>query len=238
MKLDLRNGSIDARQGYIGGWKITSSTLEAGNIVLKSEGSIYGGPAGNAWYIDKDGNASFNNLSAAKGFIGPFVVTDEALTYKSGSTFTLNSDGLNLNGNFIVNRNGEATINGSLTINGDLVVTGKAYLKVEGTGSIGESGYLSPSGGTSDFYGFGNKEAHIGPWIIDENSIRTDYSELGAGGTLKLQNSSQNGVEIFENYSHLHYGENSIYTDSSSCKMTYGGLTNSATYVYIDAEKV
>lgn len=238
MKLDLRNGSIDARQGYIGGWKITSSTLEAGNIVLKSEGSIYGGPAGNAWYIDKDGNASFNNLSAAKGFIGPFVVTDEALTYKSGSTFTLNSDGLNLNGDFIVNRNGEAIINGSLTINGDLVVTGKAYLKVEGTGSIGESGYLSPSGGTSDFYGFGNKEAHIGPWIIDEDSIRTDYSELGAGGTLKLQNSSQNGVEIFENYSHLHYGANSIYTDSSSCKMTYGGLTNSATYVYIDAEKV
>lgn len=236
--IDLQKGEFEARKGIIGGWTINKDTLTAESIILNSNGSMSGGTTYH-WSIETDGKASFSYITASEGGkIGPFTVNSNSLYiapsgFKSASVY-LGTDGISVGGSSFW-----ADASGNVSIDGDLTVGGDTHFKTKGNvenGYIGSSGYTG--GTTGGSWGFSPTGGHIGPWIIDENSIRTDYSELGAGGTLKLQNSSQNGVEIFENYSHLHYGANSIYTDSSSCKMTYGGLTNSATYVYIDAEKV
>ena len=236
--IDLQKGEFEARKGIIGGWTINKDTLTAESIILNSNGSMSGGTTYH-WSIETDGKASFSYITASEGGkIGPFTVNSNSLYiapsgFKSASVY-LGTDGISVGGSSFW-----ADASGNVSIDGDLTVGGDTHFKTKGNvenGYIGSSGYTG--GTTGGSWGFSPTGGHIGPWIIDEDSIRTDYSELGAGGTLKLQNSSQNGVEIFENYSHLHYGANSIYTDSSSCKMTYGGLTNSATYVYIDAEKV
>lgn len=112
MKIDLRNGTIDARKGYIGGWEITSSSIKAGNITLSATGSMKGGEAGKEWYIEEDGTASFNNLTVTgTGRIGPFTVTSTALTYYSGASFILDASGINLNGAFTVSRDGNVVCN-------------------------------------------------------------------------------------------------------------------------------
>lgn len=236
--IDLQKGEFEARKGIIGGWTINKDTLTAESIILNSNGSMSGGTTYH-WSIEADGKASFSYITASEGGkIGPFTVNSNSLYiapagFKSASVY-LGTDGISVGGSSFW-----ADASGNVSIDGDLTVGGDTHFKTKGNvenGYIGSSGYTG--GTTGGSWGFSPTGGHIGPWIIDEDSIRTDYSELGAGGTLKLLNSSQNGVEIFENYSHLHYGANSIYTDSSSCKMTYGGLTNSATYVYIDAEKV
>ena len=236
--IDLQKGEFEARKGIIGGWTINKDTLTAESIILNSNGSMSGGTTYH-WSIETDGKASFSYITASEGGkIGPFTVNSNSLYiapsgFKSASVY-LGTDGISVGGSSFW-----ADASGNVSIDGDLTVGGDTHFKTKGNvenGYIGSSGYTG--GTTGGSWGFSPTGGHIGPWIIDEDSIRTDYSELGAGGTLKLQNSSQNGVEIFENYSHLHYGQNSIYTDSSSCKMTYGGLTNSATYVYIDSKQV
>ena len=216
MYLDLRKGTIDARSGYIGGWEITSDRLIGGDMEINCEGSIKGGST-YAWSIDKEGNAIFANITATSGNIGPFIVSSTQLTYNGGSSFTIGQDGLNLNNNFIVARNGDTTIKGNLT------VTGEAHLNIEGTGTIGGNGYLSPTGGSSGFYGFGNKEAHIGPWTIDETAIKTEYSTLGATGTIELNNSKASLVLTGDGYFSVGDGTHGFeYNGGNSIKMRTG----------------
>lgn len=185
MKIDLRNGTIDARKGYIGGWEITKSTIQAGNIILDKEGSMKGGPEGNTWYIDKNGNASFNNLSAALGNIGPFDVSDDGLSYK-GSLFTLGKDGLNLNDVFTVDLEGKAHFHGYVYFESG------SNIEWQGNGSMGENGLLySGSSYGSGPWGFSNSGGFIGPWQITEKAIYTEgesSSWLGATGEIKLDN--------------------------------------------------
>ena len=185
MKIDLRNGTIDARKGYIGGWEITKSTIQAGNIILDKEGSMKGGPEGNTWYIDKNGNASFNNLSASLGNIGPFDVSDDGLSYK-GSLFTLGKDGLNLNDVFTVDLEGKAHFHGYVYFENG------SNIEWQGNGSMGENGLLySGSSYGSGPWGFSNNGGFIGPWIIDKDSIHTEgehSSWLGATGEIRLDN--------------------------------------------------
>ena len=185
MKIDLRNGTIDARKGYIGGWEITKSTIQAGNIILDKEGSMKGGPEGNTWYIDKNGNASFNNLSASLGNIGPFDVSADGLSYK-GSLFTIGKDGLNLNNVFTVD------LNGYTHFHGYVYFESGSNIEWQGNGSMGENGllYSGPSYGSGP-WGFSNDGGFIGPWQITEEAIYTEgesSSWLGATGEIKLDN--------------------------------------------------
>lgn len=185
MKIDLRNGTIDARKGYIGGWEITKSTIQAGNIILDKEGSMKGGPEGNTWYIDKNGNASFNNLSASLGNIGPFDVSADGLSYQ-GSLFTIGKDGLNLNKVFTVDLDGTAHFYGYVYFENGSNIDWK------GNGSMGGNGSLySGSEYGSGPWGFNNNGGFVGPWIIDKKSIHTEgehSSWLGATGEIRLDN--------------------------------------------------
>lgn len=192
VRIDLSQGKIEARSGNIGGWTINQSTLTGGSMEINSEGSMKGGSE-NAWWIDAKGNASFANLAATGGSIGPFKVSGTELSYVGGSSFTIGQNGLNLNGNFKVARNGDTIINGNLT------VTGTANLKIEGKGSV--TGSLSTNGGYigngKGNYGggtieFTDEKAHVGPWNIDSNGIYTDdeASRLNPNGTMKLKSSN------------------------------------------------
>lgn len=205
MKLDLRNGTIDARKGYIGGWEITKSSIKAGNIELKDEGSMYGGTEGNEWYIKKDGSASFNNLTVTgTGTIGPFKVSSTALTYTGATTFILSTDGLSLNGDaFKVGLDGTTLISGNLTVRGNTTLQGSLSVSGGGGGSGGSGGGSGGGGGgggrifsgLGKFYDFGPDNAKIGPWNINEDSISTDYSKLTAEGEIYLGN--ENGEMKF-----------------------------------------
>lgn len=52
--------------GSIAGWTISSNTLTGGNLKLKAEGSISGGDT-YKWSINKNGSASFTNITAGGG---------------------------------------------------------------------------------------------------------------------------------------------------------------------------
>lgn len=191
VRIDLSQGKIEARSGNIGGWTINQSTLTGGYMTINSNGSMEGGSKYH-WSIAADGTASFKYLVAATGgTIGPFTVSSSGLscTTSDGVTFRIGTAGLSFNNVFTISPGGNSTVNGDLTVNGNLTVTGQAKLKIEGAGTIGGNGYLSPTGGNTGFYGFGNKEAHIGPWKISEEAIETDKSRLGATGTIELNNS-------------------------------------------------
>lgn len=214
--INLQGGSIEARKGNVGGWTIDSNKISAGNIELRAEGSMYGGTGENTWYIDKNGKASFQNLSVTtSGTIGPFTVSADALTYKSGNTFTLDNDGLNLNNNFTVDRSGNTYIAGDLTVAGKADLQGN--MTTSGSGSFSNGG----SGG-GGYYNFGVDEANIGPWTINDKAISTDYSSLGAEGTLTLCNSSSNGFEVNENCTKVFYGNNLCEFGSDYSKLAYG----------------
>lgn len=190
--IDLYNGSIEARKGNIGGWAINAGTLSAGSITLNSDGSMSGGTT-YKWSISKNGSAIFNNIAANAGTIGPFTVSKSGLKYSEGSTFTLDESGLNLNGNFTVNRAGDVYIGGNLTVSGTSTFNGKT--NIEQGGSFGGTGY---SGGFSGGgWGFNNTGGHIGPWIIDKDAISTTTgSYLGSKGSIILKNSDTQALSL------------------------------------------
>ena len=226
MKIDLRKGSLDARDGYIGGWQIGKDKLYAGNIILKDEGSIWGGPAGNSWYIDKDGNASFNNLSAQLGNIGPFIVSESGLSYNDDITFTIGADGLNLNKVFTVSRQGVVHFKGYVYFDGG------SSIDWQGNGSIGGDGTLySGSSYGSGPWGFNNNGGFIGPWIIDKDSIHTEgehSSWLGATGEIRLDNGvtflklTNSGLELGNTNTNAKFWSDYIGLTSSNGKLWLG----------------
>lgn len=59
------DGSASFTNGYIGGWKIDSTTLTGGNVVLNNSGAL----SGKNWFITADGKASFNNIEVTGGSI-------------------------------------------------------------------------------------------------------------------------------------------------------------------------
>lgn len=224
MKLDLRNGTIDARKGYIGGWEITSSSIKAGNITLSATGSMKGGEAGKEWYIEEDGTASFNNLTVTgTGRIGPFTVSATALTYYSGSSFVLNENGINLNGNFTVDRNGNVYIGGNLEVAGQADL--KGYMKTSDGGKFYNGG---PGGGS--YYSFGTNEANIGPWTINDKGISTATgSFLGAEGTLILTN-KKGDLTVGDNATQIKYGTNMLFeVNSQHAYAQFGDVNHSLT---------
>lgn len=225
MKIDLRNGTIDARKGYIGGWEITKSTIQAGNIILDKEGSMKGGPEGNTWYIDKNGNASFNNLSASLGNIGPFDVSADGLSYK-GSLFTIGKDGLNLNNVFTVD------LNGYTHFHGYVYFESGSNIEWQGNGSMGENGllYSGPSYGSGP-WGFSNDGGFIGPWQITEEAIYTEgesSSWLGATGEIKLDNGvthltlTNDGLDMGNKNTNAKFWSDYIGLSSSNGKLWLG----------------
>lgn len=209
MKLDLRNGTIDARKGYIGGWEITSSSIKAGNIILSATGSMKGGEAGKEWYIEEDGTASFNNLTVTgTGRIGPFTVSATALTYYNTPKFTLDANGMSLNGAFTVDRDGNVYIGGNLKVAGEADLTG--YMKTSEGGKF----YNGGSGGGS-YYSFGTNEANIGPWTINDKGISTTTgSFLGAEGNLILTN-KKGDLTVGDDATQIKYGTNMLFEVNS-----------------------
>ena len=175
MYLDLRHGTIDARSGTIGGWKITATTLEASGITLDSKGSI---TAGN-WTIKQDGT----------GQIGPFSVSKNALTYSSGgANFEISTGGLNLNGNFKVDLSGNLSTSGNVTIAGHLNVSGSNNkISLSDSNSSISCSNGGSIGGKS--WNYNEEKGHFGVWYFDKDKLWTDAgSTLGAAGTMTLTN--------------------------------------------------
>lgn len=119
-------GILTAREGHIGGWEITRNTIEAGNIVLNSNGSMYGGNGDTGWTISQSGAATFKTIYASnKGTIGGWTINGNKI---QGGNVTLNangnidctggngwyihSDGSARFGNFRINTAGNITANG------------------------------------------------------------------------------------------------------------------------------
>ena len=228
--IDLYNGSIDARQGYIGGWQITNSALKAGNITLKAEGSIYGGPSENTWYIDKNGNASFNNLTANLGQIGPFNVSADGLSYK-GSLFTIGKDGLNLNNVFTVDLNGQAHFHGFVYFEkgSNIDWRGNGHM-INGSLYSGKRYGMGP-------WGFSNSGGFVGPWQISAEAIYTkgdNSSWLGATGEMKLNNGvtylkiTDDGLEMGNSKSQAKFWPEYISLTSNNGQLWLGNTTYSA----------
>lgn len=71
IKIDLQNGNIDARAGYIGGWSISNGNLSASKM------TFYG----------STGNINANNVFTVDGTTGKMTCTNVAI---SGSTSTIN----------------------------------------------------------------------------------------------------------------------------------------------------
>lgn len=80
--------NIQAKGGKIAGWIINSNSLQAGNILLKSDGSIAGGLDTKVWAINSDGSATFTNASITGGSIklGDVEITQDNITIKGAAT--------------------------------------------------------------------------------------------------------------------------------------------------------
>lgn len=214
--LDLKGGSIEARTGIIGGWHLGANSLTAsdrgGNIVLNSNGSILGGTTWQ-WSILQDGTASFKNLTVSEtGSIGPFLISPDGLSYNGGVSFTLDKYGLNLNSVFTVDRDG------NVLIAGDLIVSGDAHLR--GSLTVEAGGIFS--NGADGFYKFESSSANIGPWTINSLGISTDYSFLGAEGSLSLKNNEGNGFSVDPGATQIKYGDNGLMVREKEAKIVMG----------------
>ena len=219
--IDLQAGEFEARAGIIGGWTINQDTLTAESITLNSNGSISGGTEF-PWSIETDGKATFSYITAeGGGKIGPFEINDQAL-FISGGTFEGSTVYLGTGGISVNNKAFSASAAGDVYISGDLTVEGKSNIK--GNGYLGDGSY--GGSGTSGYWGFTSSGGHIGPWTIDEKSIRTNYSELGAEGTLSLRNNANNGFEVSPTETKIYFGTNGLTVTSTETTVLYGTTSN------------
>lgn len=235
--IDLRGGSIDARSGIIGGWSIGATKLEAGNIVIDSAGSISAKGDEGEWHINANGSASFTQITVdgtgkTKSQIGPFTISESALTYinDSGVSFSLSKSGINLNNTFTVDLQGNLYARKIQTA----IVEGNMY--PTNNGSFSSNGGGSGGGG---FYNFGSSEANIGPWTISKEAIETKTgSKLGAEGELILTNESNtfkittgNGLYFKTNQNDQFTIDNGLYYNHDAA----GRFKVSATYCALGA---
>lgn len=211
--IDLQAGEFEARAGIIGGWTINSDSITAKSVTLDSNGNISGGSK-YKWSITEDGTATFKYLvSEEGGIIGPFTVAKDAL-YISGGTFQGSTVYLGTGGISVNNKAFSASASGDVYISGDLEVAGKSKLTggLVVSGGSGGNGSISCGGsGGAGFYNFGVNEANIGPWKIDKDAIKTDYSTLGATGTITLANASSS-LSFDDSSMSIKMGDGSSFT--------------------------
>ena len=134
-------GELIAYRGKIGGWDIKKDSLSAvnGKIKINSSGSIEAGYDANnktGWKIDSSGSAYFN-----KGTIGGWSIGSNSLTGGDGK-LTLHKDGWMQGPGWCINADGTAYFNKSLQANNVTAFT------LNGSGTLGNGGSLSPGGGT------------------------------------------------------------------------------------------
>ena len=200
VKIDLYNGSLEARSGIIGGWTINATTLTAESMTINSNGSISGGTT-YPWSITNEGVASFKYMTAADGGkIGPFTFDADSLYIGAKglgtSTVYLGTAGVSVGGSAF-------TANSS---NGDIHVAGNIYIGGQIIGNnwgVGGGGGSNPSGFTGGNSGgisasFGNINAaagHFGPWHIDDSGIYSEdeASRLNPNGKIQL---TSNGMTL------------------------------------------
>ena len=193
VKIDLYNGSLEARSGIIGGWTINATTLTAESMTINSNGSISGGTT-YPWSITNEGVASFKYMTAADGGkIGPFTFDADSLYIGAkglgASTVYLGTAGVSVGGSaFTANSsNGDIHVAGNIYIGGQIIGNNWG---VGGGGGSNPSGFTGGnSGGTRA--GFGNINAaagNFGPWHIDDSGIYSEdeASRLNPNGTMKL----------------------------------------------------
>ena len=70
------SGTINATGGTVGGWTVGSNYIRAGNIYLRSDGSMSGGSGTRTWYINADGSAKFNGLDVSALKVGDEDILD------------------------------------------------------------------------------------------------------------------------------------------------------------------
>lgn len=160
-----------------GGVKINFSASDGGN-------SLEGGSGTTAWYIKKNGEATFTHITATSGGkIGPFTISDTALytgAFKTANGVYLGTSGISVSDVFWVDASGNLTTEGDATIGGDVTVNGKL--------TITNEGYLR-SGSNGKYYQFNTSGATIAGWIITEDTIKSK------DGKIKLK-SADDGAEI------------------------------------------
>lgn len=187
MYLDLRNGSIDARTGTIGGWNITATTLEANGITLDSKGSI----TAKDWSIKSDGTISFS-----KGNIGPFTVSSSGLAYVSnGVSFTLGTNGINLNGVFTVNLQGHLTAT-SAKIGNWNVSQGAIYGDGGGV-ALTSSGGITGGGGS--YFNLDSKTGKltVAELEVDTSALFTKSCQVTIEGNVGINTEPSSGYDLY-----------------------------------------
>lgn len=187
MYLDLRNGSIDARTGTIGGWNITATTLEANGITLDSKGSI----TAEDWSIKSDGTISFS-----KGNIGPFTVSSSGLAYVSnGVSFTLGTSGINLNGAFTVNLQGHLTATSAKI--GNWNVSQGAISGNGGGVALTSSGGITGGGGS--YFNLDSKTGKltVAELEVDTSALFTKSCQVTIEGNVGINTKPSSGYDLY-----------------------------------------
>ena len=187
-------GEINANTGTVGGWTITSTTIEAedtfGNsIILNSNGTIQGnyviGSSG--WQIQADGSAEFNDVTVRGTLFAdtsseiPGVVVTEGIIADNITTGTLDTNRLNVSGIITaINNEGSTTIDGAKITTGTIIAD---HIDVSSLSSISANigtktaGKLQNSGGTSyfdltnDTFALGNKLTWNGTTLTIDGSV-------------------------------------------------------------------
>lgn len=209
-------GNMTSTSGYIGGWRINSSSISAGSISLNADGSI----DGPGWSISTGGEAHFNNIHVSGG------------TFHIGSNFNVSDDGTltatnaNISGTITATRGiiggwtiGDLTISGGSTImsaNGSITNGNRWRLNADGSASFNN---ITITGGSFTIGNFSVTSAgiltatggKIGGWNFDSNGFSKDSMHLYSNGQINCysvvatQNATINNTCYSSAFYILHY---------------------------------
>ena len=187
MFINLRTGALDARIGYIGGWKVTPTTIEANGIKLDSKGSI----TAKDWSISSDGTIKFSD-----GSIGPFTVSSSGLAYTSGGvSFTLGTSGINLNGVFTVNLQGHLTATSAKIGNWNV---SQGAISGDGGGvALTSSGGITGGGGS--YFNLDSKTGKltVAELEVDTSALFTKSCQVTIEGNVGINTKPSTGYDLY-----------------------------------------
>lgn len=219
---------LNVEGAKIGGWTIGESTISSNGVILNSEGSI---SVANGWSLDKNGNATFNNITCNSiwsfNSSSNWKFTNSALSLGS-STPSLNSDGVK------VEKNGN-TIN--LTIAGNIYAKNGYFKGIvyatsgEFIGSIkatsidfehidGDKRYYLNMNQTTDHPNVSGLNIGWGGLVFGKSTFSgygiRDLSNIGSGGAvLHFKPSLGTHGNVNFNYDYLYTESKMVFKDSS-----------------------
>jgi hypothetical protein len=136
---------------------LAGTTKISGSLTVTGDMDLKGKITGNSWSVTKEGLATFNNINATAGTIGPWSLSSSGLSMKGGTSLTssqltigsdvtLSSTGLTIGSDITLNSNGLTIGSDSISIGGGVVQA--PNLLTPAGGEVGASKLTVYSGGT------------------------------------------------------------------------------------------